>query len=185
MDALDDHGVGADEHAVLHDDRRGGGGLHHTGQHRAGADMAVVTHHGAAAQNRAHIDHGALAHDGADVDDGAHHDDGSFPDLHLLPDDGAGFDTGLDVLHVQQGHAGVPAVVLHHIVGDLVGVGLQNGSQLTPVAENGKAVSAAEYLGGAEVHGARGVDIQFDRGLFLRICDIVDNFLGVHTLLSK
>ena len=186
MDALNDHRVGADQHAVLHDDRRGGGRLHDARQHRAGTDMAVVTHGGTAAQNGPHVDHGALANDGADVDDCTHHDNSTLADLHLFPDDGPWLDAGLDAFQVQQRHAGVPAVVLHHIVSDLIGIGLQNRGQLHPVAEHREAIPAAEDLGGAKVHRGSGVDIQLHRGLFLRICDIIDNFLGIHhSLLSK
>ena len=67
---------------------------------------------------------------------------------------------------LDEGYAGVPAVVLHHIIADAVPVGLQNGGQLSPVAEDGEAVSAAEDFGGAEIHGAGGVDVELDRGFF-------------------
>ena len=187
MDPLNDHGVGSHQHAVLHDDGCGGGGLHHAGQHGPRADVAAGAHDGPASQHGPHVNHGARADYGADVDDGPHHDDGPLADFYLLPDDRAGLNSGLDALEVQQGHAGVPAVVFHDKVGNLIPAGFQNGAQLRPVTEDGEAVSGAEDLGGAEIHGAGGVDVELDRGFFLRVRDIGNDFLCVHRnlLISK
>ena len=142
--------------------------------------MAAGPHRGPSAQHGPHVDHGARAHHRADVDNGPHHNDGPFADFHLLPDDGAGLDTGFYPLQIQQGHAGVPAVVLNDKVGDLLPAGLQNGAQLRPVAEDGEAVLTAEDLGRSKVHGSGGVHIELDRGLLFRVRDIVDDLLCVH-----
>ena len=107
-------------------------------------------------------------------------------DFHLLTNNGAGLNAGLDILHVQQRHTRVAAVILHHTVGDFIGIGLQNGLEFVPVAEHSETVSAAKDLGGAEIHGGGGVDIDLHRGLFLRICDIINNLLGFkHTIRDK
>src|SRR5699024_7545856 len=126
-DALNDHGVGADEHIVLDDHRRGAGGLDDAGQNGARADVAVLTHGGAAAQHDAHVDHGALAHHGADVEDGAHHDNGILLNGHLFADDGAGLDACRDVLQIQQRNGRVAAVVFHHQIFNFILIGLENG----------------------------------------------------------
>lgn len=64
------------------------------------------------------------------------------------------------------------------------------GPRLLPVAEDHIAaalavgtVVTAEHLGGAEVHRVRGVDIDLDRGLLLRVGNKIDDFLCVHIVL--
>ena len=143
--------------------------------------MAVVSHRGPSAQDSPHVDHGAFAHHSTDIEDGPHHDDGTLADLHLLPNDGPGFDPGLEIFQVQQGHAGVPAVVLHHAVGDLLPVVLQDGRQLGPVPKDDAALSLTEHFSGSEVHRSRQVDVNLYWGLLGGICDIVDDFLCIQS----
>ena len=65
--ALNDHGVGTDQHIVLHNHRGGGSGLNDPRQYGPGSHMAVLAHGGPATQDGTHIDHGALTHHGTDV----------------------------------------------------------------------------------------------------------------------
>ena len=105
--------------------------------------MAVLAHGGAAAQHGAHVDHGALTDDGADIDDGTHHDDGTVADLDAVADNRARLDAGVDALKVEHGDGGVAAVILHVVVVDGVGVGVEDGLELIPVAKDGLAATAA------------------------------------------
>jgi len=181
--ALDDHGVGADQHIVLNDDRSCGSGLNNACQNGAGAHMAVLAHGGATAQNSAHIDHGSVTDHRADVDDGAHHNDGIFADLHLLPDNGTGLDAGRNVLHIQHGDGGVAAVVLDLNMGKLVC--LKNGSHIPPVAEHDlAALPGGEFMAVGERNRSLFPDIDLHRGLFFGGADIFDDFLCVHGSLS-
>ena len=101
MNALNDHGVGTNQNAVLHNDRGGRGRLHDARQHRAGADVAARTHRGPTAQDGSHVNHGARAHDGANINHRAHHDDRALSNFHLFPDDGTGFNAGWNLPHIQ------------------------------------------------------------------------------------
>ena len=181
--ALNDHGVGADEHVVLHDDGGGGGRLHHAGQYCACAHVAIFAHGGPAAQHRAHVDHGALADHRTDVDDRAHHDDGVFTDLHLLPDDGARLDAGGDVLQVQHGDGGIAAATLDfHMVKF---IGFQHGLYVLPVAEdNFAALACGELPAVREGNGGLLPDVDLYRGLFFGGADVFNDFLCVHIAIS-
>ncbi len=182
MYALDDDGVSAHQHIVLDDDRRGGGGLNHARQHSAGTDVAVFADGGTSAENGTHVNHGSLADDGTDVDDGTHHDHGVCADFDLLTDGGTRLDASGNVLHVQQGDGTVAAVMLDDDVRNLVLIGLQDGGQLLPVAKH-DLVARPEHLCGAIVDGGGFLDIELHRGLFLRLCDILNDFLCSHVLL--
>ena len=105
--------------------------------------MAVLAHGGATTQHGAHIDHGTLADNGADVDDGAHHDDGTVANLDAVADDRARLDAGVDALKVEHGHGRVAAVILDIVVVDGVGIGIEDGLELIPVAKDGLAATAA------------------------------------------
>ena len=177
--ALDDHGVGPDKHVVLDDDRGGAGGLDDPGQDRARADMAALAHSGPAAQDHAHVDHGALADHGADVQNRAHHNDGVLLNGHLLADDGAGLDAGRDVLHVQQRNGRVAAVVLDNQVLDVLPVGLENGLQVLPVAED-DLVARAEHLAALERERALGLHVRLHRRLLLGFPNDADDLVCVH-----
>ena len=141
--AFQDHGVGADHDIVLDDDGRGACGFNDACQHGSSADVAVLAHGGAAAQHGAHVDHGALTDDGADIDDGTHHDDGTVADLDAVADDRARLDAGIDALKVEHRDGGVAAVILDVVVVDGVGIGIEDGLELIPVAKDGLATTAA------------------------------------------
>ncbi len=182
MHALQDHSIGADHDIVFDDDGRGAGGLHDACQHGAGANVAVLTHGGAAAQHGAHVDHGAFANDGADVDDGAHHDDGTVADLDAVADDRARLDAGVDTLKVEHGHGGVAAVVLYIVVVDGVGVGVEDCLKLIPVTKDGLATTTAVdvCIAPLDLHARLLAHVQLDGRLFGRGGDVVDNLLCIH-----
>ena len=182
MHALQNHGVGADHDIVLDDDGRGACGLHDARQHGAGADVAVLAHGGATAQHGAHIDHGTLADNGADVDDGAHHDDGTVADLDAVADDRARLDAGVDALKVEHWHGGVAAIVFNVVVIDGIGVGVQDGLKLIPVAKDGLATTTAVDMCVApgNLHARLLAHVQLDGRLFGRGGDVVDNLLCIH-----
>ena len=177
--ALDDHGVGTDQHIVFHNDGGSGGWLYHTGQDRTGSYVAVLAHGCPAPQNGTHVDHGALTHHGTDIQNGTHHNDGVFLNGHLLPDEGTGLDTGGDVLQVQHGNGGVAAAVFYFNMGEFLA--FQHRTDVLPVAKDDLAVfSGRELVAVGESHRLLLPDINLDGGLLLRVPDVGNDFFRVH-----
>ena len=166
--ALQDHGVGPDDHVILDDDGHGAGRLDDPGQDRPGPDVAVLAHDGPAAQHGAHVDHGPGPDDRADVDDGTHHDDGVVANLHLVSNDGAGLDAGVNALLVEHRHAGIAAVVLDHHVLDGASGGVEHRLEERPVTKNDLVlVRAKDVVSAGKVDGGTllQTDIDLDRGV--------------------
>ena len=138
--------------------------------------MAVLADRRTSAQDSAHIDHGALADDRADVDDGAHHDDGIVPDLYLIADDRAWFDARTDVLHVQQRHRAVAAVVLYDHIQEIILIFLQHWFDVFPVTEH----DIAKLMTVWKIHGRLCPIVDLYRRLLLRVVYEIDDILCIH-----